>query len=334
MSSSIIFFSDLDPNVLYPDLARACFSLSEPSYLRLYDSGELDERIKQFDRILESCELCPRRCGVNRLKGEKGVCRSGKALLVSSFGPHFGEEEPLVGVGGSGTIFLANCNLHCVYCQNYEISHLGYGEVRSESQVADYMIDLQRMGCHNINFVTPTHFAPQLVNATRNAVQKGLRLPLVWNCGGYENVRIIELLDDIVDIYMPDIKYSNSEVAKEYSDAGDYFSIVKEVVKEMHRQVGDLRLDERGIAERGLLIRHLVLPNGLAGSEEVLRFIAEVSSDSYVNVMAQYRPAGMAYKYEKLRRPPSRKEFESAIELADSLGLTRGLEQKNLLHHR
>ena len=317
-----------------PCLVQSVFSLFEPSYLRLHENGELDERIEQLDKILESCELCPRRCGVNRLKGEKGVCRSGKDLVVSNFGPHFGEEEPLVGVGGSGTIFLTNCSLHCVYCQNYEISHLGYGELRSESQVADYMIALQRMGCHNINFVTPTHFAPQLVRAVRNGIQKGLRLPLIWNCGGYENAGTVELLDGIVDIYMPDIKYSSSEPAEKYSDAGDYFPIVKEVVKEMHRQVGDLRLDERGIAERGLLIRHLVLPNDLAGSGEVLRFIAEISTDSYVNVMAQYRPAGRAHKYEELKRPSSRKEFEKVMELAYSFGLTRGLEQKNLLRHR
>jgi putative pyruvate formate lyase activating enzyme len=306
----------------------------EPSYLKLYESGELDGRVEQLYKILGSCELCPRKCGVNRLEGEKGVCRSGEELIVSSFGPHFGEEEPLVGVGGSGTIFLTNCNLRCVYCQNYEISHLGYGEARSESQVADYMVSLQQMGCHNINLVTPTHFAPQLVKATKQAVEKGLRLPLVWNCGGYENVNTIRLLNGIVDIYMPDIKYGDSELAKRYSDAPDYFSVAKEVVKEMHRQVGDLKLDSRGIAERGLLIRHLVLPNNLSGSEEVLRFIAEVSTDSYVNVMAQYRPAGKAYQYEELRRNISREEFERARALASKLSLTRGLIQKNTLRHR
>ena len=298
----------------------------EPSYLRLYETGELDERIKQLYKILESCELCPRKCRVNRLKGEKGVCRSGMKLMVSSYGPHFGEEAPLVGVGGSGTIFLTNCNLLCVYCQNYEISHLGYGDVRSEAQVADYMISLQRGGCHNINFVTPTHFAPQLVKATKYAIEKGLKLPLVWNCGGYENIRTIKLLDGVVDIYMPDIKYGDSEPATKYSNAPDYFSVVREVVIEMHRQVGDLIFDSRGIAQRGLLIRHLVLPNNLAGSDKVLEFIAEeVSSDSYVNVMSQFRSAGIAHQHDELSRYPVREEFDRAITIASKLGLTHGL---------
>lgn len=301
----------------------------EPNYLRLYESGELDERIERLYKILESCELCPRKCRVNRLKGEKGICRSGKELMVSSYGPHFGEEDPLVGTGGSGTIFLTNCNLLCVYCQNYEISHLGYGEVRSETQVAEHMIGLQDRGCHNINFVTPTHFAPQLVKATKHAIERGLKLPLVWNCGGYENVKTIELLDGIVDIYMPDMKYGDSEPAKKYSNAPDYFPVVREVVKEMHRQVGDLELDERGIAQRGLLIRHLILPNDLAGSEKVLTFIAEeVSTGSYVNVMSQYRPAGRAHQYEELCRYPAREEFDRAITMANMLGLTRGLQGK------
>ncbi|MFH0896566.1 MAG: radical SAM protein [Candidatus Bathyarchaeota archaeon] len=305
-----------------------------PSYLRLYESGELDERIERLYKTLESCELCPRNCRANRLKGEKGICRSGKELMVSSYGPHFGEEDPLVGTGGSGTIFLTNCNLLCVYCQNYEISHLGHGEARSESQAADYMISLQDRGCHNINFVTPTHFAPQLVKATKHAIEKGLKLPLVWNCGGYENVKTIELLDGIVDIYMPDMKYGDSEPAKKHSNAPDYFPVAKEVVKEMHRQVGDLMLDERGIAQRGLLIRHLVLPNDLAGSEKVLKFIAEVSTNSYVNVMSQYKPAGRAYQYEELSRYPTREEFDRAITMANRLGLTRGLQTKHLLRFR
>ncbi len=300
----------------------------------MYESGELDERVDRLYKILESCELCPRKCRVNRLRGENGVCRSGKELIVSSYGPHFGEEEPLVGKGGSGTIFLANCNLLCVYCQNYELSHLGHGGVLSESQVANCMIGLQHMGCHNINFVTPTHFAPQLIKATKNAIEKGLKLPLIWNCGGYENVKTIELLDGIVDIYMPDIKYSESEQAKNYSNAPDYFPIVKEVIKEMHHQVGDLKLDPRGIAQRGLLIRHLVLPNNLAGSENVFKFIAELSTSSYVNVMSQYRPAGRAHQYEELSRKPSREEFDRAITLAKRYGLTRGLKEKRFLLFR
>ncbi|MCJ7608447.1 radical SAM protein [Candidatus Bathyarchaeota archaeon] len=300
-----------------------------PGYLRLYKSGELDERIRRLNKILESCELCPRKCNVDRLKGERGICGSGKELMVSSYGSHFGEEDPLVGTGGSGTIFLTYCNLHCVYCQNYEISHLGYGEVRSESKVAEYMINLQNKGCHNINLVTPTHFTPQLVKATKHAIERGLKLPLVWNCGGYENEKTLELLDGLVDIYMPDIKYGCSEPAKKYSNAPDYFPVVREAVKEMHRQVGDLKLDPRGIAQRGLLIRHLVLPNDLANSENVLKFISdEVSTNSYVNVMSQYRPAGKAHQYGELSRSPTRQEFDKAITIANRLGLTRGLEDK------
>lgn len=305
-----------------------------PSYLRLCESGEFDERTEQLYKILESCELCPRKCRINRLKGEKGVCRSGKELIVSSYAPHFGEEDPLVGRNGSGTIFLTNCNLLCVYCQNYELSHLGHGGVINESQIADGMIGLQQNGCHNINFVTPTHFAPQLVRATKHAIERGLKIPLVWNCGGYENVKTIELLDGIIDIYMPDIKYGDSEIAKKYSNAPDYFPIVKEVVKEMHRQVGDLKLDPKGIAQRGLLIRHLVLPNDLAGSENVLKFIAGLSTSSYVNVMSQYRPKGKAHQYEELNRYPTREELDRAITIAKRLGLTRGLQMKHLPRFR
>jgi putative pyruvate formate lyase activating enzyme len=299
----------------------------QPSFLELNKSGELNKRINELYRILESCKLCPRKCGVNRLAGEKGFCKSGKDLEVSSFGPHFGEESPLVGSGGSGTIFLTNCNLLCIYCQNFDISHLGYGEIRNESQVAEYMITLQNRGCHNINFVTPTHFAPQLVKSIKLAIERGLRLPIVWNCGGYENIEVIKMLKDVVDIYMPDIKYGDEEPAEKYSKAPDYFQVAKEVVKEMHNQVGDLKINEQGIAYRGLLIRHLVLPNDLAGSEKVLTFIAkEISTDSFVNVMSQYRPAGKAYQSEDLRRRVTWKEVYKARKIAKTLGLTRGLE--------
>ena len=307
----------------------------EPSYLRLYERGELDERIERLYKTLESCELCPRKCRMNRLEGEKGVCRSGKDLMVSSYNPHFGEEDPLVGVRGSGTIFLTNCNLLCVYCQNYDISHQGAGDEDTLTRAAGMMIELQNRGCHNINFVTPTHFAPQLVKATKLAIERGLKLPLVWNCSGYENVEIIKLLDGIVDIYMPDIKYSQSEPARKYSNAPDYFDRCRESVREMHRQVGDLKLDEKGIAWRGLLIRHLVLPNDLSGSEGVLKFITEeISINSYVNVMSQYRAAGKAHQYKELSRYLTREEFDRAIHIATRLGLTHGLEGKHLLRFR
>ncbi|MBS7623335.1 radical SAM protein [Candidatus Bathyarchaeota archaeon] len=296
----------------------------KPLYLSSYEHGELKEKVERLHCILESCELCPRKCGVNRLKGEKGYCRSGKDLIVSSFNPHFGEEEPLVGTGGSGTIFLTNCNLLCVYCQNYEISHLGYGRPASEEKMADYMIHLQRKGCHNINFVTPTHFTPQLTRSIEIAIPKGLHLPIVWNCGGYENVETIRLLEGIVDIYMPDIKYGSAESARKYSNAPDYFECCREAVKEMHRQVGDLVVED-GIAMRGLLIRHLVLPNDVAGSREVLKFIAEeISKNTYVNIMDQYRPIYRAYDYKELARPPTFREYKAVVDMAKELGLQRG----------
>ncbi len=295
-----------------------------PIYLSSYKSGVLEEKIESLYRILENCELCPRKCRVNRLKGKKGYCRSGKELIVSSSGPHFGEEDPLVGTGGSGTIFLTNCNLLCVYCQNYEISHLGDGTSISKEKVADDMIFLQKRGCHNINFVTPTHFTPQLVKAIANAIPKGLHLPIVWNCGGYENVEMIRLLDDVVDIYMPDIKYGSSVSAKMYSNAPDYFECCRESVKEMHRQVGDLIIED-GVAKRGLLIRHLVLPNNVAESEEILKFIAEeISKNTYLNIMDQYRPMYKAYEYEELNRRPAFDEYQRVVDIAKELGLNRG----------
>jgi len=297
----------------------------EPCYLKLHETGELVERIERLNRILESCELCPRKCGANRLEGKEGYCRSGKELLISSYGPHFGEEPEITGRNGSGTIFLTSCNLLCIYCQNYEISHQGYGNKVSIGEAAGVMLNLQSRGCHNINLVTPTHFAPQLVEAISVAAGKGLKLPIFWNCSGYENVETIRLLDGVVDIYKPDMKYSESEPAKKYSSAPDYFERCKEAVREMHRQVGDLKVDERGIAFRGLLIRHLVLPNGLAGSEKVLEFISEeLSKECYVNIMAQYRPCGRAYEHVELGRRPTSTEYHGVVEYAMKLGLHRG----------
>jgi len=305
--------------------------MMQPGYLRLYRSGELDTRIAELYRILERCVLCPRECRKNRLKGEEGYCRSGEEIVVSAIHPHFGEEEPLVGqgrlwgVGGSGTIFLTGCNLGCVYCQNYDISHLGHGSPVSVEELSRGMMHLQNMGCHNINLVTPTHFIPQLVKGIRMAIERGLRLPVVYNCGGYESVSTIRLLEGIVDIYMPDMKYSDRQGAGRYSNASDYFDRCREAVREMHRQVGDLNLDSRGIARRGLLIRHLILPNDLAGSREILRFIAEeISKDSYVNIMFQYRPMFKAAEYEELNRRPSLDEYREAIAMAQDFGLHRG----------
>ena len=296
-----------------------------PTYIATYERGELEKRLEKLEDILNDCRLCPRKCGVNRNKGEKGYCKSDKYLMVSSVQPHFGEESVLVGTHGSGTIFITNCNLGCIYCQNYDISHLGYGQRMTEEKLAIHMLNLQNNGCHNINFVTPTHYTPQIVKAVRIAVEKGLHLPIVYNCGGYEAKNTIELLDGIVDIYMPDIKYGNEKNGEKYSNAPDYFMVCKEAVKEMYRQVGDLKVD--GVAWQGLLIRHLVLPNGLAGSAEVLKFIAtEISTKSYVNIMLQYRPMYKAYEHKELNRGIKMSEYRDAIAIATKLGLHRGFD--------
>lgn len=299
-----------------------------PCYLEL-SKRELKERIKKAYKILKECRLCPRECKVNRIKEEKGFCRSGALPIVSSFGPHFGEEPPLVGTHGSGTIFLTWCNLCCIYCQNYTISHLGEGREISLEEFASQMLSLQKRGCHNINFVTPTHFVPQILAAVEIAIEKGLNVPLVYNTGGYDQIETLKLLDGIFDIYMPDIKYSNPEIAKRYSSgASDYPQVVKKALREMHRQVGDLVI-ENGIAQRGLLIRHLVLPNNLAGTKEAMHFIAqELSKDSYVNVMAQYRPEYKAHEHPLLSRPPTAEEYREALEIAKKEGLHRFARDK------
>jgi len=296
-----------------------------PSYIKLYNSGELHERIKILNAILEDCRLCPRDCRKNRLKGEIGVCKAGAELMVSSVFPHFGEEPPLVGYFGSGTIFLTHCNLRCIFCQNYDISHSGEGKEVTTNEFADYMIYLQRLGCHNINFVTPTHFASQIISTLPKAIEMGLELPLVWNCGGYESVEVIKLLDGIVDIYMPDFKYSSSPSAKKYSKAPDYPDIVKEALREMHRQVGVLKMDNRGIAYRGLLIRHLIMPDGIAGTRDAMEFISkELSPDSYVNIMDQYRPCYKAFDHPEIARRITTEEYEDAVRFAREAGLHRG----------
>lgn len=298
-----------------------------PSYISELSLEELKERANSLYEILENCSLCPNKCGVDRRENSNGICRSGYKPIVSSFGPHFGEEPPLVGRFGSGTIFFTNCNLDCKFCQNYDISHLGIGREITIEELADMMLYLQNRGCHNINFVTPTHFTPQIVDALIIAREKGLEIPLVYNCGGYESVSTLKLLDKIFDIYMPDIKYSNDDSALLYSGAPNYWEIVKSAIKEMHRQVGDLVISSIGIAKRGLLIRHLVLPNDVAGSKKVLEFIAkEISIDSYVNIMDQYRPTYLAHKFPKISRPITNDEYFSVLKYAQKLGLFRGFE--------
>jgi len=271
--------------------------------------------------LLTPCRACPRCCGVNRLGGERGFCGVAARPILSSAGPHFGEESVLVGTGGSGTIFFAGCNLGCVFCQNYDISHQRNGEEVEVDELVPIMLGLRRRGCHNINFVTPTHVAPQLLAAIVRARAAGLQRPIVWNCGGYESLEMLRQLDGHVEIYMPDIKYADDRVAERFSHAPDYWRTVKEAVLEMHRQVGDLIVED-GLARRGLLIRHLVLPEGLAGSTAVIDFLAdEVSDRTYINVMGQYRPEYNASRYAELSRPPTRREIEQARSHAARRGL-------------
>jgi putative pyruvate formate lyase activating enzyme len=293
-------------------------------YSKLYRNGKLTERVEAARALLEKCRLCPRHCGINRLANEKGQCHTGKLAIISSYGPHFGEESPLVGSRGSGTIFFTNCNLRCLFCQNYTISQLSEGNEISAEGLAKIMLALQDRGCHNINLVSPTHVVPQIVEALEIAAKLGLRVPLVYNSGGYDALEILEILDGLVDIYMPDMKYSDEKIAEELSGIKGYPSVNRAAVKEMHRQVGDLRIDQDGVAVSGLLIRHLVLPNELAGTRETMKFIAdEISPNSYVNVMSQYHPCYKAFSISRLNRRVSNKEFLDGIATAVRAGLSR-----------
>ncbi len=299
--------------------------MGSPSYVKLYEDGRLFELKDSLTEDLKDCRLCPRNCGVNRSKGEEGFCKTGRWAVVSSSDLHFGEEPPLVGRGGSGTIFFSRCNLGCIYCQNYSISHLGEGRKVEAEELASSMISLQNRGAHNINFVTPSHVVPQITEALIIAVENGLRLPLVYNTGGYDKVSTLKEIAGIFDIYMPDAKYSDRRSSFNYSQAGDYWDVCKSAILEMHRQAGDLAVDEYGVAERGLLIRHLVLPNGLAGSFKVLDFIAaDISKDSYVNIMDQYYPCFKGCAVKELSRRISRDEFDEVVGYARRIGLTRG----------
>lgn len=294
-----------------------------PLYFSLIKK-EFELRVEELWEILSSCDLCGWQCKVNRLE-QKGTCKSGIIAKVSSAFPHYGEERPLVGRNGSGTIFLSNCTCKCVYCQNWTISQKGEGKEVNEEDIALMMLHLQGIGCHNINWVTPTHFVPQLVKSLLIAKENGLKIPVVYNTGGYDSLKTLKLLKGIVNIYMPDIKYGSNENGLKYSKIPDYWDVARKAVKEMHSQVGDLKINDAGIAERGLLIRHLVLPNNIAESERVIEFIAkEISVNSYVNIMDQYRPCFNASKYEGLRRRITRKEYQEAVDTAKQMGLHRG----------
>lgn len=299
--------------------------MPKPIYLETYRSGGLAQKRDRLIEALGCCRLCPRDCKVDRIFGELGHCQTGAQPVVSSCGPHFGEEPELVGENGSGTIFFAQCNLHCVFCQNFDQSQLGEGRTVRTEQLAEMMLALQDLGCHNINLVSPSHVVGQIVDALHGAVESGLELPMVYNSGGYDSVETLKILDGVIDIYMPDTKYADEAFGRKYSDAPDYPEINRAALREMHRQVGDLVCDEQGVARRGLLIRHLVMPHRIAGSGQVLQFIArELSRESYVNIMFQYRPGYRADRYPELNCLPSATEFEEVVDYARSLGLHRG----------
>ena len=297
----------------------------EPAYLKLHKTGELKKRAEKLWAIMESCQLCPRRCEVNRHEGMSGVCQSpGTTLVISACHPHFGEERPLVGNGGSGTIFLTHCSLRCVFCQNWEIAQLGRGSERNIDDFARMMLELQKIGCHNINLVTPTHYSAHILKAIDIAVESGLRLPIVYNTSGWERLEILKLLDGIVDIYLPDFKYWDSDMSAKYSsEAESYPVITRKAILEMHRQVGVAKPAKDGIMQRGLMIRHLVMPNNTGGSENVMEWIAgNLPKDTYVNIMAQYNPRYKAYDYPKISRRITKKEYVKVVKKAKDMGLT------------
>ncbi|MBZ5562404.1 MAG: radical SAM protein [Acidobacteriia bacterium] len=298
----------------------------EPAYLRTYESGELARRVERALELLQSCTACPRDCGVNRLANKFAVCKTGRYAIVSSCFPHHGEENCLRGRRGSGTIFFSGCNLRCVFCQNFDISWQVSGAPTPPAKLSRMMLELQALGCHNINFVTPEHVVPQILEALPAAIEGGLRLPLVYNTSAYDSMESLALLDGVVDIYMPDFKYWDTESARKYSRAPDYPEVARRTIKEMYRQVGDLTLDEHGVARRGLLIRHLVMPGNFAGTREVMRWIArELSPTTYVNVMPQYYPSGKISRleYKEINRRLTPAEYESALEEAWRAGLKR-----------
>jgi len=298
-----------------------------PSYLELLQNGELVSRVESLYAMMQNCVLCPRLCNKNRGDGSKVICKAGDELTVSSAFAHYGEEPEITGFSGSGTVFLSHCTLRCVFCQNFEISHIGNGEIIPVERLAEILMELQNLGCHNINFVTPTHFSPHLVDAIHKAALKGLSIPIVWNSSGYESIDVIRLLDGIVDIYMPDMKFLDETSSRRYCKAPDYPDVAKKVLIEMNRQVGPLEVDDRGIARRGLLVRHLLMPGHLADTKNILEFISsKISVNTYVNIMDQYRPVQNTKRFSEIDHRITREEYLGAIEYASRLGLYKGFE--------
>jgi putative pyruvate formate lyase activating enzyme len=307
----------------------------EPAYQRLLRDGQLEQRVKIAAEHLKRCDLCGWECKVDRTAGALGVCRTGIQARLSSYGPHLGEEDPLRGWRGSGTIFFARCNLRCQYCQNYDISQTDAGELVTPEELAKVMLELQAYGCHNINLVSPSHVVAQILAAVKIAAENGLRLPLVYNTGGYDSLTALAMLDGVIDIYMPDMKYASAQIARNYSKVPRYPQVNQAAVKEMYRQVGDLQINEQGLALRGLLVRHLVLPNDLAGTAEIVRFLAQdISLNTYLNLMDQYRPEYNVRRhpnqYPRLARPITRQEYQTAVQAAHDAGLKRLDQRKSI----
>ncbi|MDY6764168.1 MAG: radical SAM protein [Halobacteria archaeon] len=305
-----------------------------PNYKTLPDN-ELEDKVEELWSRYSDCDLCAYDCRVDRTEGETGACQVDDTAFVSSYFPHFGEEDCLKGRNGSGTIFLAHCNMGCVFCQNFETSHQARGEPASPEEIAEMALNLQRKGCHNINFVSPTHHSPHLVEAIKIAKNRGLDVPIVWNCGGYESKEILEILDGIVDVYMPDVKWSDDRAAAKYSKAPNYWSNIKESLREMHGQVGDLRLNNRGLATGGMLVRHLVMPNHIDNAKRVMDFIAEeLSKETFVDIMAQYTPyykAKREERYDEISRKITHDEYEEVVEYARDIGLHRLYVNRSML---
>ena len=303
-----------------------------PAYGNLENEGRLAQRVQEAYAIFEECRLCPRQCGVNRLEGERGYCNAPSTVMIYSAHPHYGEEVSLVGKGGSGTIFFSNCNLRCVFCQNWPISIEGHGSSFSDDQLAQMMVHLQKIGCHNGNLVTPTQVMPNIIKATRITVQNGLRIPLVYNTSGYESVEILKLLDGVVDIYLPDMKYMDAEMAAKFSSgASDYPEIAKSAILEMHRQVGLHQVDPGGIARRGVMIRHLVMPNKVAGTQTFVKWVAEnLPNTTYVNIMHQYHVDYKAFEYPEIWRAITVEEYLEAMQWAQDADL-KNLDPKSLV---
>lgn len=301
-----------------------------PAYLESYANGKLNRVMEATLGMLGSCCICPRKCKIDRLNNRKGFCRTGLKAKVCSFMPHHGEEPAISGKRGSGTIFFSGCNMACVYCQNYEFSQLDEGKEAEDEELADFMLQLQELGCHNINLVTPTHVLPQILKALSLAIPKGLKIPLVYNTGGYECLKIIKLLEGIVDIYLPDMRYADKDMAMKYSAAADYPEFNQEALKEMHRQVGVAQLDNEGIIKRGVIIRHLVLPHNIAGTERIMQFIAqELSKDTYISLMSQYFPYYKTNQFPELTQRITHKEYAEAKAAMEKYGLYNGWVQES-----